>query len=223
MSAAVQGGPRVVRVSPAVTERNYTRGPGGPGGPGCRVTVGRATCLRLPVFLLYLDHLDHLDHPDHPDQSNGDKGFSGPGSCVWSRDTWTGCAIAQSCTGCGTAVDHVQRWSTMHGQAESLTNASPDSSRLDLASARTAGEAYDRIARALDNPALPPATRVRLAIDLLKARPNVVAEDEFRKRLELAEAAAREAQRRAVLPAHRAVVDVAAGGEAGTPPKGATT
>jgi hypothetical protein len=78
---------------------------------------------------------------------------------------------------------------------------------IDLATAATAGEAYERVCRAFDEGKLTPA-QARIAVELLKVRSTVVAAEEFRKRLELAEATAREAQRRAVLPARRATVEV---------------
>ncbi|MGC3998080.1 MAG: hypothetical protein QM767_11555 [Anaeromyxobacter sp.] len=80
---------------------------------------------------------------------------------------------------------------------------------LDLAGAASAGEAYERIARAFDEGRLS-AADARIAVDLLKIRSTVVAAEEFRRRLELAEAAAREAQR-ASLPARRQVIEVEEG------------
>jgi hypothetical protein len=78
---------------------------------------------------------------------------------------------------------------------------------LDLASAATAGEAYARVCAAFDAGRLSPA-QARIAVDLLKVRSTVVAAEEFRKRIELAEAAAREAQRRALIPARQVTVDL---------------
>ena len=82
---------------------------------------------------------------------------------------------------------------------------------LDLANAPSAGEAYSRVVKAFDEGRLSPA-HARIAVEFLKLRSTVVAAEEFRKRLELAEAAAREAQRRASLPAARQTVDVTPGG-----------
>jgi len=81
---------------------------------------------------------------------------------------------------------------------------------LDLAGAKTAGELYDRIAQAMDQGKV--AVSARDLIELLKARSVVVAAEEFRKRLELTEAIARDAQRRA-LPPGRATVEVASEGK----------
>jgi hypothetical protein len=83
---------------------------------------------------------------------------------------------------------------------------------MDLAGASTAGEAYDRVCRAFDEGRLTPA-QARVAVELVKVRSTVVAAEEFRKRLELTEATAREAQRRALtasLPARRATLDMEA-------------
>ena len=63
---------------------------------------------------------------------------------------------------------------------------------IGLAEAKTAGEAYDRVARAFDEGRLTPA-QARVAVDLVKVRSTVVAAEEFRKRLELAEAMSRSA------------------------------
>ncbi len=77
---------------------------------------------------------------------------------------------------------------------------------VDLASASTAGEAYDRVVRAWDEGKLTTA-QARVAVEFLKVRSTVVAAEEFRKRMELLEASAREARRAAVLgPARAATV-----------------
>lgn len=77
---------------------------------------------------------------------------------------------------------------------------------IDLAGASTAGEAYDRIVKAWDEGKLSTA-QARVAVEFLKVRSTVVAAEEYRKRLELLEASAREARRASILgPARAAIV-----------------
>lgn len=74
----------------------------------------------------------------------------------------------------------------------------------------TPAEAFERLARAVDDRRVTISEARQLA-DILERRLHVLDAERFRARLELAEAAAREAQRRAVqgsLPASRATMDV---------------
>ncbi len=112
-----------------------------------------------------------------------------------------------NCTGCtGTKIETRRVRSEAVTKRQRAADAPPAAppSPLGLAEATTAGEAYDKIARALDAADLSPGERIRLAIQLLRERAGVVSAEEFRRRLELTEATAREAQRRA---AQRAVIE----------------
>jgi hypothetical protein len=73
----------------------------------------------------------------------------------------------------------------------------------------TPGEAFERLARAVDERRVTIGEARQLA-DILERRLHVLDAERFAKRLELAEATAREAQRRALLPARRATVEVEA-------------
>jgi hypothetical protein len=72
----------------------------------------------------------------------------------------------------------------------------------------TPGEAFARLAQAIDAGKVT-IGEAKLIADILERRLRVLDAEKFRQRLELAEATAREAQRRAALPPARAsVVDV---------------
>lgn len=86
------------------------------------------------------------------------------------------------------------------------TDSPPPPLELRLADG-TPGEAFERLAKAIDARQVTISEAKALA-DIIDRRLTVLDAERFRARLELAEATAREATRRAALPARSATVDL---------------